>query len=178
MRHLRLAVLAAATAVTLILARPALAGPAEDRSAILELMDRYGVVHDFGTPEEYAALFTDDAEISAGKGPPLVKGHAAVVAMAERDHQRFGKLTTTEGKTSSIMRHLITNRVIESLDDHQATGICYVTTIIKNGDQGPAILSVGRYQDTYRKVGGRWLIAHRTILMDMGNSALGKQLGF
>jgi len=46
-----------------------------DRTLIRELMDRYGVVHDSGTPEEYAELFTADGEIAVAPGAPaIVKG--------------------------------------------------------------------------------------------------------
>jgi hypothetical protein len=74
-----------------------------------ELMDRYGLVHDSGTPEEYADLFTTDGEIatSAG-GPAIVKGREALIAQARRDHERFttepgpgGKLTSTGAVVSS-----------------------------------------------------------------------------
>src|SRR4051812_3898995 len=102
-RTMRRGLGATISALTL-LAMPmaAAASPADDRLQIYELMDRYGVVHDFGTPEEYAALFTPDAEISIGSGPAVVKGHDALVAMATRDHQRFGGLATADGKNSLI----------------------------------------------------------------------------
>ena len=49
-----------------------------DRTLIRELMDRYGIVHDSGTPEEYASLFTADGEIAvASGGPAIVKGREA-----------------------------------------------------------------------------------------------------
>src|SRR5690606_3747177 len=40
-----------------------------DRTLIRELMDRYGTVHDSGTPDEYADLFTAEGEIAIGGGP-------------------------------------------------------------------------------------------------------------
>src|SRR6478736_4205568 len=79
-----------------------------DRMLIRELLDRYGVVHDSGTPEEYADLFTADGEIatSAG-GPAIVKGRQALIAQAKRDHDRFTTEPGPGGKLTSIMRHLI-----------------------------------------------------------------------
>lgn len=153
-------------------------GTLADRQMVLELMDRYGIVHDFGSPEDYAALFTADGEISVGKAPPIVKGRDQLLAMARRDHERFVKLKAADGSVSSIMRHLISNREIRSIGKDEADGSCYVTTIVKDGDNGPAMLSVGRYIDHYRKEGGVWRIARRSIAMDYGNSALGKRLGF
>src|SRR6187397_3579439 len=79
-----------------------------DRTLVRELMDRYGVVHDSGTPEEYADLFTADGEIAVvAGGPAIVKGREALMAQARRDHERFGTEPAANGKTTSIMRHLI-----------------------------------------------------------------------
>ena len=81
-----------------------------DRMLIRELMDRYGLVHDSGSPEEYADLFTADGEIAvAPGGPAIVKGRQALIAQARRDHERFGNEPAANGKTTSIMRHLISN---------------------------------------------------------------------
>ena len=75
-----------------------------DRTLIRELMDRYGIVHDSGTPEEYADLFTADGEIAvASGGPAIVKGREALIAQARRDHERFGNEPAANGKTTSIM---------------------------------------------------------------------------
>ena len=156
----------------------AVAGAADDRLQIYELMDRYGVVHDFGTPEEYAGLFTEDAEIAVGTGPSVAKGHDALVAMAGRDHQRFGGLKTPDGKASLIMRHLVSNRLVELTGKETARGSCYVTTLIKTPDNGLAVLSIGRYEDEYARRGGKWRIAKRRIFLDIGDQKLGKQLGF
>ena len=170
--------LGSALAIFLGLSTDATAAPADDRLQIYELMDRYGVVHDFGTPEEYARLFTDDAEIAVSAGPAIVKGHDALVAMAERDHQRFGGPPTADGKAALIMRHVVSNRMVELAGRNTARGSCYVTTLIKTPDNGLAVLSIGRYEDEYVRRNGVWLIAKRRILLDMGDQKLGKQLGF
>lgn len=137
---------------------------------------RYGEVHDFGTPEEYAAQFTDDGEIAVGT-QVLVKGHDKLVAQAVRDHEKYA-ITLPNGQKTSLMRHLITNAVVERLDGADATGASYVTTFISDGDQGPKVLSIGRYLDTFERRGGEWKIARRTIAMDFGNTELGRKFGF
>ena len=54
-------------AALLLLAAPVMLPAADslqaiaDRTLIRELMDRYGIVHDSGTPEEYADLFMPTA---------------------------------------------------------------------------------------------------------------------
>ncbi|HXC60484.1 MAG TPA: nuclear transport factor 2 family protein, partial [Steroidobacteraceae bacterium] len=150
-----------------------------DRTLIRELMDRYGLVHDAGSPEEYADLFTADGEIAVAPGAPaIVKGREALMAQARRDHERFGNEPAANGKTTSIMRHLISNTQITITGRDSATGTCYVTTVVKKGDVGPAILSISRYTDRYAKQKGEWRIQRREITIEFGNGALGKQLGF
>jgi hypothetical protein len=150
-----------------------------DRTLIRELMDRYGIVHDLGSPEQYADLFTADGEIAvAAGGPAIVKGREALIAQARRDHERFGNEPGANGKPTSIMRHLISNAEITITGADSALGTCYVTTVVKKGDVGPAILSISRYTDRYAKQGGEWRIQRREITIEFGNGALGKQLGF
>ncbi len=169
----------------LLLAAPAVLPAADslraiaDRTLIRELMDRYGIVHDSGSPEEYADLFTADGEIAvAAGGPAIVKGREALIAQARRDHERFDIEPGANGKTTSIMRHLISNSQIALIGTDSATGTCYVTTVVKKGDIGPAILSISRYTDRYSKQNGEWRIKRREITIEFGNGALGKQLGF
>ena len=150
-----------------------------DRMLIRELMDRYGLVHDSGTPEEYADLFTADGEIAvAPGGPAIVQGRQALMAQARRDHERFGTEPAANGTTTSIMRHLISNAQITITGPGTARGTCYVTTVVKKGDVGPSILSISRYTDRYVKLNEEWRIQRREITIEFGNGALGKQLGF
>ena len=172
-------------ATLLILAAPAMVSAADslqaitERTLIRELMDRYGVVHDSGSPEEYADLFTADGEIAVAPGAPaIVKGRQALIAQARRDHERLGTEPAANGKTTSIMRHLISNSQITLTGVDTATGTCYVTTVVKKGDVGPAILSISRYTDRYAKQDGEWRIQRREITIEFGNGVLGKQLGF
>jgi hypothetical protein len=158
---------------TLVLCTPALASEAEDRFLIMELMDRYGVVHDFGTPEEYADLFTEDGSIGT-----RTKGREALIAQARRDHERFSAEPGPDGKVSSIMRHIISNRVVRLTGPDTAEGSCYVITLINDRKEGPLVMSMGRYIDRYRKTKDGWRIAHRDIVLEAGNQEIGKRFGF
>lgn len=156
----------------------AMAGETDDRLAILELMDRYGVVHDFGSPEEYADLFTDDGEIAIGGGPTVAKGRAELIAQGQRDHERFGAPPDKDGNVSSIMRHVISNRVVKLTGKASAEGSSYVLTLINDRNAGLQVLGQSRYQDRYAKVKGEWRIAHRAIFTEAGNEEVAKKYGF
>lgn len=155
------------------------ASEAEERFLIMELMDRYGVVHDFGTPEQYADLFTDDGEIGMGKGSPaIVKGRQALLQQARRDHERFAAPPGPNGEFSSIMRHVISNRVVTMTGPTTAEGSSYVVTLINDKELGPQTLSISRYLDKYVKTGGQWRISRRDIILESGNQELGRKYGF
>ena len=147
-----------------------------DRFLINELQSRYALAHDLTDPALYAAVFTEDAELF-GAGRLLAKGRDALHAIGVNDRKRFNAGAEEGDRSFGALRHVITNSVIELASDSTATGICYVLTIVNQPEHGPEILSVGRYEDEYRKVAGTWLIAKRTIVMDMGNSELAKATG-
>jgi hypothetical protein len=157
----------------LMLSARVFASATDDRFQIMELMDRYGFVHDFGTPEEYADLFTPDGEIGT-----RVKGRDALIAQARNDHERFSAPPGPDGKVSSIMRHIISNRVVKLTGRDAAEGSCYVITMINDRKDGPLVLSVSRYVDRYARPMDGWRIAHRDMVIESGNQEIGKRLGF
>ena len=107
----------------------------------------------------------------------LAKGRAVLRAIGVNDRKRFNGGAKEGERSFGALRHVITNSVIELDGDTAATGVCYVPTVVNRPERGPEILSVGRYEDQYRKVDGQWLLAKREIVMDMGNSELGKATG-
>ena len=149
------------------------ASEVEDRFLIMELQDRYGVVHDFGTPEEYADLFTADGTIGT-----RTKGREALIAQAKRDHEKYSAAPGPDGKVSSIMRHVISNRIVKLTGSDTAEGSCYVITVINDKEQGPLVMSLSRYVDRYARTKDGWRIAHRDIVLESGNREIGKRFGF
>ena len=147
-----------------------------DRFLINELQSRYALAHDLTDPAMYASVFTEDAELF-GAGRLLAKGREALHAIGVNDRKRFNTGAKEGERSFGALRHVITNSVIELDGDTAATGVCYVLTVVNRPERGPEILSVGRYEDEYRKVDGKWLIAKREIVMDMGNSELAKATG-
>lgn len=146
-----------------------------DRLQIMELQSRYALAHDLTDPDGYAAVFTEDAEL-VGSGRVLAKGREALHAIGVNDRKRFNNSLPEDVRSFGVMRHVVTNQVIDLTGPDTAEGLCYVLTIANRTDEGPQILSVGRYEDQYRRVDGRWLIARREIVMDMGNDALAAQV--
>jgi hypothetical protein len=157
----------------MLMSATAAATEVEDRFLIMELQDRYGVVHDFGTPEEYADLFTADGTIGT-----RTKGREALIAQAKRDHEKYSAAPGPDGKVSSIMRHVISNRVVKLTGPDSAEGSCYVITMINDKEQGPLVMSLGRYVDRYARTKDGWRIAHRDIVLESGNREIGKRFGF
>lgn len=172
------ATVSAVTVAAAMSASPAAATEVEDRFLIMEVMDRYGVVHDYGTPAEYADLFTADGEIGFPNGPVLVKGRAALEAQAVRDHEKYRTAPDANGKTKFLMRHLVTNRVVDLTGPDTAKGSSYVITMIDDGPGGAKILSFSRYHDTFVRQNGRWLISRRDIELDFGDQELAAKYGF
>lgn len=159
-------------------AAPAFAANEEvlERFLIQELQSRYALAHDLTDPEMYAGVFTEDAELYSG-GRLLAKGREAFHAIGVNDRKRFNAAAADGERSFGALRHVVTNSVIDLSSDTTATGSCYVMTVVVRPGGGPEILSLGSYEDEYRKVDGEWLIARRDIVMGMGNSELGAATG-
>ncbi len=149
------------------------ASEAEERFLIMELMDRYGIVHDFGTPEEFASVFTDDAVIQSGGRQ--VRGRDALIAQAKRDEERYWTFEGPDGTRTSFMRHVISNRQVRLTGPDTAEGSSYVMTVILDRSTGPKVFSMSRYVDRYRKVDGQWRIEHRTIIGESGDPEIARK---
>ena len=147
-----------------------------DRLMIHELQSRYALAHDLTDPDKYAAVFTEDAVLTSG-GKVLVTGRKALHDMTVNDRKRFNADAKEGERRFGVMRHVVTNSVVDLTGPTTATGLCYVMTIVNEEGVGPQILSIGRYEDEYRKVDGNWLIARRDNATDMGNQGLAKAIG-
>jgi uncharacterized protein (TIGR02246 family) len=151
--------LLAALALLTSACQPPPSSPAPDPN-VAQLIDRQAIdqliagdypraldSHDYAG---YAALFTDDGELSL-QGL-TAKGRQAV--------QDFVAALPTEPRVI----HVISNLNYRIAGD-AATGGAYWQDI---GNVGPnvGVLVAGRYEDTLRKVGGEWRIAKRDIVIE------------
>lgn len=104
-----------------------------------------------GTPEQWAALYTDDAMFSLS-GSEIVGSEAL---------KGFAAATLNSGMG---MHHLVVNEVIDVNGD-EATGIASVVVFMAG-----SLTGIGRYKDTLRRVNGRWRFASRHFEADAGPS--------
>ena len=107
-----------------------------------------------------------------------IKGRQALIDQAKRDHEKYSAPPGPDGKVSSIMRHIISNRMVNLTGPDTAEGSCYVITIINDKTDGPLVMSLSRYVDRYARTKDGWRIAHRDIVLESGNREIGKRFGF
>ncbi len=173
----------ALSAMTILSSAPSAAAPAgmtdiEEvvaKQQIEELLYRYALYQNTDNAEGYVNLFTEDGQFGA------VKGRTALTEMAKNEVIKLHKFESTkEGPLNfGFLRLVIFNPVIDVIDATHAKGIVYRITIVPNVDNenAPTILGYGTYQDEFRKVDGKWLIAKRQNFGPIRIPALGAKLG-
>ena len=143
---------------------------------IQEVMYRYALYHNTDKPEEYAELFTEDADFFG-----LIHGRDAIYEMAVEEVDKLGALgVTVHGDYKfGFLNTQIVNPVIDIINATHAEGIAYVQVVVPDvdNDNVPTILSVGTYRDEFRKIDGKWLIAKREFSTSHSNPELGAKLG-
>jgi 3-phenylpropionate/cinnamic acid dioxygenase small subunit len=127
---------------------------ADDRLAIHELVARYCRVIDFGLWDEFPSLFTPDCVIDFGELMGVHEGPAGV--------QRLAGMI---GGTGLMMRHLVTNVIVDRADAERADVWCYVLALT-GPDATSLMITTGRYEDEVVKRDGRWLIKRRRAVIE------------
>lgn len=123
---------------------------AADRVMIQDLLARYAWEIDHGTPEGFAALFTEDGVFEVPQAKVHVSGRAALVAFAA-DLQR----------TLPNVHHVMSAFVID-LDGDRASGRCELNEFMARPEAIHPNLQ-GWYEDEYAFDGERWRIARRRV---------------
>lgn len=126
----------------------------DDHSALARLNEDFCFELDRGTPEGFAALFTEDAFYTHGERQS--RGRDAVLA--------FARSRTAAGPRTS--RHVQSGLRLDG-GPVAATGIsCCVTWAASASPPiaDTAVLLVADFYDTYARVDGRWLFAERRIV--------------
>lgn len=120
------------------------------RDAIMQLRARYCWAYDDGEADTLAGLFTADGLVDLGDWG-LFRGTAEIA-------EGFRAQLAPPGEPRTTL-HTLSVPVID-VDGDAATAKWYVTVYHqpRAGDTHPTRF-VGRYFDTYRETGGRWLLA-------------------
>ena len=126
----------------------------DDRFAIHELLARYCRVIDFGLWDDFTSLFTTDCVVDFGELMGVHEGHEGV--------RQLGSMI---GGTGLLMRHLVTNVMIEKATADRAETFCYVLALTGSGPAG-LMQTTGRYEDEVVKRDGRWLIRRRRAVIE------------
>lgn len=124
----------------------------EDRVEIHELVARYGLVMDDRNMADMPGLFTDDVVIRSGDGVMNARGRDTVVALFRGRFEVLGP-----------SNHVSHDKIIsfDEIDSDRATGI--VLSHAEMHRRGQPMLTAIRYQDAYRREGGRWCFAERVL---------------
>jgi hypothetical protein len=116
---------------------------------------------DLGEPGDVAELFTPDGVWEWAEGDRRVEGRDALRAY-------FGARPADR-----LSRRLCTNILVTLTSASTATASTYFTTYRVDGHSGGMLpprlpVQVGHYEDTFREVGGGWLLAARALFLDFG----------
>jgi len=125
------------------------------RESVRETIARYAHLVDRGRIEELLQLFAEDATLEAGERPPA-HGRDAIRAFFLGT-----KGSLAAAATRPLIRHHVTNVLIELTDRETATASSYFLAITERGPD-----HWGRYQDRLVARGGRWLFHHRRARAD------------
>lgn len=141
--------MAASTDATLTDAQSRAVKEMLDREAIRDLASRYAHYvwqRDAGAVGE---LFTDDGVMETPDLPTLT-GPAGIT-------ESYQKIFSDMDLYPYVHNHVI------DLDGDTATGTCYLD--LRSRTDTHHIMAAGYYEDRYRRVEGRWLIAGRDLTM-------------
>ncbi|WP_405966618.1 nuclear transport factor 2 family protein [Streptomyces sp. NBC_00015] len=102
---------------------------------------------DAGRTDDVVALYTPDGVLELPGTDPL-QGHDAL-------REAFKGWAPTQPQ-----QHLVGNTLVTSASEDEATAVSDVVFFLR-GETGWAAQVVGRYQDTFRRVDGAWLLQRR-----------------
>jgi hypothetical protein len=126
--------------------------------ACMKLQRQYGVFADHGDVEGFTNLFAPDGSVAVPEAPPFV-GHEAIRASIK-----------ALGDQEVTMRHVLTNNVVDAIDDESAEGVSYLVVYNSTAPvdargtrpvEPPA--TVGEYRDRFRRTPQGWKFQSRVL---------------
>ena len=160
--------LAALSAVALLAAAPANAEVSysptygQDRAEIEDLMARYLFAIDYFDWDAYVATFAEDGELEFASGKS--KGREAIRAAVTRFAEGIGRFYHTEDGKPAILRHVILQSSIRVEGDRAWARSLWLEMANHGPEDTMKMGTYGIYEDEFKKVDGRWLIARRNVL--------------
>ena len=120
------------------------------KMAVMETLARYSNCVDSGDAPGFAAVFTEDA---------VWQWEAIGLTYTGRNQLR----TLAEGIARHLpgAQHMVSNPIV-TIDGDHAHCVSQVITFLSRPENIYTVLQ-GFYEDTLRKVGDSWLIAHRRV---------------
>ena len=131
----------------------------EDIEEIRKVYVAYGRHLDDGDAAAYASLFSRNAKLRLG-GVMRADGREAIESVA-------GKVLALKADSTRKTVHLIAAPVIE-VDGDTATGECVWAAVSAEEGKTPTVPHMGRHIDEFVREDGRWCIAQRRGLLDLG----------
>ena len=139
---------------------------ADTVAEIQSLLARVAHFADDGGVEHYLSNFTEDAVWESASNPATGMqaqtrtGHTAI-----EDGVRTRRAAGIQGPGTGT-RHVLTTIAVtpHDRDPDVATATAYWIFYVDT-TTAPRISGIGRYDDTFRRVDGRWRLAHRRITM-------------
>jgi hypothetical protein len=135
-----------------------------DYQEIVQLYARYNLSSDSGSPDDYAACFTEDGVLEAGD--LLATGRAELT-----DYKRVEQA----GRGGMTRRHWNGSLSLARVADGEVRGTCYLIAFSQVGARMELVDS-GVYSDRIiRSPDGSWRFAHRYLVFDVPRSASAAQ---
>lgn len=136
----------------------------ESRAAIEELIHAYARCVRRDLPDEAPLLFLPDGVFEIRDGHPNQPEHQLRARLEGREHILF---YLTEGKGKALPIPLIHNLTIEVNGD-TATANCVMEAQV----YGSSHKVLGEYNDSFRRVDGKWFFASRIYTIFKGGSSV------
>jgi hypothetical protein len=133
------------------------------RESIRDIVTRYNANGDTGRFAQVLELFTDDATMETtgpDGGPRVYRGLAEITTIFTGTKDRWAE-SAQQQAAPPFIRHCVFTHQIDLIDESQAKGRSYFQVLMSHG-----LDHWGRYIDDYAKRNGRWLFAHRKVILD------------
>jgi hypothetical protein len=141
--------------------RKALPPSAEAYADILGRIAEFGLALDLGDPESLTSLFTADGVWE------YVPSHGRVPTLSYSGREQIANFAREFCADPTAPRTVIHHQSVVSfnlVDDRRAETRCALLATKRLDDGTVSIVQHGIYEDTWVRVGGRWLLSRRTLL--------------